>query len=68
MTVWGVSGVTHLAGLSSSLPLQYLFTHLNFPFSLDALYYKRLGNAQKLKSTQCPGLRHFKNGHFLYYT
>ena len=47
MAVCRVNGVTHLAGPSSSLPMECVFMSLNFPFSLDALCYKRFGNMQK---------------------
>ena len=53
MALCRVNGVTHPAGLSSSLPVECVFMSLNLPFSLDVLYYKRFGNMQKhqLKST-----------------
>ena len=47
MTLCRVNGVTHPAGLSSSLPVECVFIYLNFPFSLDVLYNKGFGNMQK---------------------
>lgn len=70
MTVWRVSGVIHLAGRSSLYPYNvYLFT---LTFLLDWMHFiikdLEIYKSTKVKIYTCPGLRRFKNGHFLYYT